>query len=180
MNRAEPWQSAEIPGPKKALPITKPEIVAAMVKKAKRPILIVGHKAAEIEIGEERLVDYLIRFADSSKAPLVTTAHILKEFAERGFTPAASMPAIDIANRLRDPEWKGVDGKGQHDLALFAGLPYYMEWLILSGLKNFCPELRTVSLDRFYQPNASWSFPNLGLEEWKKKLDAVENQLKGR
>jgi len=180
MNRAEPWQSAEIPGPKKALVITKPEIVAAMVKKAKRPILIVGHEAAIIEIGEERLIDYLIRFAKSSRAPLVTTAHISKEFAERGFMPAASMPAMDMANRLRDSGWKGVDGKGQPDLALFVGLPYYMEWLILSGLKNFSPELKTVSLDRFYQPNASWSFPNLGLEEWKKNLGAIENQLKGR
>ena len=44
---AEPWQTAEIPGPKKALVITKPEVVAAMIKRAKHPVLVVGHKAAE-------------------------------------------------------------------------------------------------------------------------------------
>ncbi|MFQ5822105.1 MAG: carbon monoxide dehydrogenase beta subunit family protein, partial [Candidatus Heimdallarchaeota archaeon] len=39
--KAEPWQKAEIAGPKKALLILKPEVVVAMVKRAKRPILVV-------------------------------------------------------------------------------------------------------------------------------------------
>jgi acetyl-CoA decarbonylase/synthase complex subunit epsilon len=39
--RIEPWQTAEIAGPKKALLILKPEVVVAMVKKAKRPLLMV-------------------------------------------------------------------------------------------------------------------------------------------
>lgn len=33
MATAEPWQTAEIPGPKKALVITKPEVAATMIKK---------------------------------------------------------------------------------------------------------------------------------------------------
>jgi hypothetical protein len=32
MTSAEPWQTAEIPGPKKALVISKPEVAAAMIK----------------------------------------------------------------------------------------------------------------------------------------------------
>jgi len=151
-----------------------------MVKKAKRPILIVGHEVAETDAGEGRLIDYLIRFAETSDVPVVATAHIVKEFVARGFQPAAWMPAMDIANRLRDSSWKGLDGKGQYDLALFVGIPYYMEWLILSGLKNLSSELKTISLDRFYQPHASWSFPNTPVEEWKKNLNTIENKLKGR
>ena len=46
---------------------------------------------------------------------------------------------MDIGNRLVDSEWKGIDGKGPHDLALFVGLPYYMELTILSGLKHYAP-----------------------------------------
>ena len=45
--KEEPWQTAEIAGPKKALLILKPEVVTAMIQRAKRPILIVGHLAAE-------------------------------------------------------------------------------------------------------------------------------------
>jgi acetyl-CoA decarbonylase/synthase complex subunit epsilon len=151
-----------------------------MVKRAKRPILVVGHEAADIEVGEEKLIDFLIRFAETSSVPAVATAHTVKEFADRGFQLAAWMPAMDIANRLRDSTWKGLDGEGQYDLALFVGIPYYMEWLILSGLKSFSSNLKTISLDRFYQPNASWSFPNIPIEEWKKSLDAIEKKLKGR
>ncbi len=177
MATAEPWQTAEIPGPTKALVITKPEIVAAMIKKAKNPILIVGHEAAEIKLGERKPIDYVIRMAKASKAHVVATAHIVKEFLERGFQSSVSMPAVDIANRLQDSEWKGLDGKGQYDLALFIGIPYPMEWNMLSGLKHFAPHLRTISLDRFYQPHASWSFPNLSLEEWRKNLKVIVDEL---
>lgn len=180
MNRAEPWQKAEIAGTEKALAITKPEVVAAMVKRAKRPILIIGHEAADTEIGKSRVIDFLIQLAKTSKVPVVATAHVVKEFILRGFQPVAWMPAMDIANRLRDAKWKGLDGKGRYDLALFAGLPYYMEWLILSGLKNSAPELKTISLDRFYQPHALWSFPNILLEDWKKSIAVIESKLKTR
>jgi len=62
MAAAEPWQTAEIPGPKKALVITKPEVVAAMIKRAKHPILIVGHKAAEIDFEEKKLSTFSSSF----------------------------------------------------------------------------------------------------------------------
>ena len=174
----EPWQTAEIAGPKKALVITKPEMVATMVERAKLPILIVGHEAAEMMLGGETLIDYLIRLAEGTDIPVVATAHVVKEFIDRGFQPTAWMPVVDIANRLKDPDWKGLDGKGHYDVALFIGIPYYMEWLILSGLKHFSSKLKTISLDRFYQPHASWSFPNISLEKWKKNLSVIENELK--
>lgn len=179
MAAAEPWQTAEVPGPKKALVITKPEVVAAMIKRAKHPILIVGHKAAEIDFEEKKLIDFLIEFSIKSGIPVVATAHIVSEFSKRAFKPAGFMPAVDIGNRLADPSWTGIDGKGPHDLALFAGLPYYMEWLILSGLKNFAQNLKTITLDNFYQPNASWSFPNISNEDWIKNLKAIIGKFEG-
>ena len=177
MSMTEPWQTAEIPGPKKALVITKPEIVAAMIKRAKRPILIVGHKAVEIDLGEEKLIDYLIRFAKKTNIPVVATAHIVGEFQKRGFKPAAFMPAVNIGSRLADPQWEGLDGKGQYDLAIIVGMQYYFEWLILSGLKHYAPYLKTITLDNVYQPHASWSFPNISLEKWKENLMVIMEKL---
>lgn len=177
---AEPWQTAEIPGPTKALVITKPEVVVAMVKKAKRPILIVGHEAVESDLGEEKLMDYIIHLAKTAKIPVVATAHIVGEFIKRGYSPKAWMPAVDITNRLQDLEWKGLDGKGQYDLALFTGLPYYMEWTILSSLKHFSSNLKTITLDRFYQPHATWSFPNLSQKDWNENLNILLNKIGGK
>jgi len=179
MATAEPWQKAEIPGPTKALVITKPEVVVAMVKKAKRPILIVGHEAAETDIDGKKLIDYAIRISEVGKIPVVATAHVVGEFVKRGFQPSVFMPAVDIANRLTDSEWKGLDGNGQYDLAMFMGITYYMEWVLFSALKNFGQSLKTISLDRYYHPHASWSFPNLSAEDWAQNLQVIVDKLGG-
>ena len=178
--RAEPWQTAEIAGPKKALLILKPEVVTAMIKKAKRPLLVVGHLATEGDAEYAETVDYAIRMSKATKIPVVATAHTVSEFVKRGFKKAAWMPAMDIGNRLQDPSWKGLDGKGPYDLALFIGLPYYMEFVILSGLKHFSANLKTVSLDRYYNPNATWSFPNLPVKDWSETFETMLSKLEGK
>lgn len=177
MATVEPWQKAEIPGPTKAMVITKPEVVVAMVKKAKRPILVVGHEAAEVDIKDQKLLDYAIRISEAGKIPLVATAHIVGDLIKKGAKPAASMPAVDITNRLVDPEWKGIDGKGQYDVAMFLGITYYMEWVLFSGMKHFGQDLKTISLDRYYHPQASWSFPNLSVEDWAQNLEVIIGKL---
>ncbi|MEM3577931.1 MAG: CO dehydrogenase/acetyl-CoA synthase complex subunit epsilon [Candidatus Bathyarchaeia archaeon] len=176
---AEPWQTAEIPGPKKAMVITKPDVAAAMIKKAKRPILIVGHKAAEIAFEDEKLIDFVIELARKAKIPVVATAHTVSEFLGRGYKPEGWMPAVDIGNRLTDSTWTGLDGNGPYDLALFLGLPYYMEWTILNGLKHFAPHVKTVTLDNVYQPNANWSFPNISLKDWFENLKVIIEKVEG-
>ena len=175
----EPWQCAEVAATKKANPIQKPEIPVAMIKKAAHPILIIGSNATERCMEGKQLIEYLIDFAKASKVPVVATAHMVSEFLKRGFEPAAFMSAMDIGNRLVDPEWKGIDGKGHPDLVLFIGLPYYMEALILSGLKHFAPTLKTITLDNMYHSHASWSFPNSTLETWANNLKVMTSKFEG-
>jgi len=179
MATVEPWQTAEVPGPKKALVISKPDVVASMIKRAQRPILVVGHKAAETELTDKKLIDYMIELAQKGNIPIVATAHIVNEFLKRNFKPTSFMPAVDIGNRLADSEWTGFDGKGSYDLALFVGLPYYMEWTILNGLKHFASHLKTVTLDNVYQPNASWSFPNISMKDWAENLKVIIEKVGG-
>ncbi|MFB0514923.1 MAG: carbon monoxide dehydrogenase beta subunit family protein, partial [Candidatus Bathyarchaeia archaeon] len=89
--KAEPWQKAEIAGPKKALLILKPEVVVAMVKRAKRPILVVGHQAAEDYSDDVKMIDYAIRMSKTAGIPVVATAHIATQFIKRDFQLAVSM-----------------------------------------------------------------------------------------
>ena len=175
----EPWQCAEIAATKKANPIQKPEIAVALIKKAKRPILVVGSYAVERYMEDKLLIEYLIDFANASKVPVVATAHMVGEFLKRGYTPAGFMSAMDIGNRLVDPEWQGLDCKGPYDLAIFVGLPYYMEALILSGLKHFAPNLKTMTIDNLYHAHASWSFPNATLEDWAANLKVMTSKFEG-
>jgi acetyl-CoA decarbonylase/synthase complex subunit epsilon len=175
----EPWQCAEVAATKKANPITKPEVAVALIKRAARPILVVGSNATERWMDGKQLIDYLIDLAKASKVQVVATAHMISEFLKRGYEPAGFMSAMDIGNRLVDPSWQGLDGKGHPDLAMFVGLPYYMEALILSGLKHFAPDLRTMTLDNLYHPHASWSYPNGSLEDWAANLTVMTSKFEG-
>ena len=175
--RLESWQRAEIPGPKKALVISKPEVVSAMVKRADRVLLVVGSEAPNVETKDGDLVDSAIRLGRSGRVQVAVTGHLIGEYIKRDFKEAFSIPLFNLGDRLRDPEWKGLDGEGPYGLVLFFGFSYYYEWLLLSGLKSFAPHLRTISLGRFYQPNASWSFPNTLPEEWKEDLDKIIEDL---
>lgn len=175
----EPWQCAEVSATKKANPIQKPEVAVALIKKAARPVLIVGSNAIERCMDGKLLIEYLIDFAKASKVPIVATAHMVSEFLKRGYEPAGFMSATDIGNRLVDPEWQGLDGKGHPDLAMFVALPYYMEGLILSGLMHFAPDLKTMTIDNLYHPHASWSFPNGTLDEWANNLKVMTSKFEG-
>ena len=173
----EPWQCAEIAATKKANPIQKPEIAVAMIKKAARPLLVVGSNVVDRFMEGKPAIDFIIDLAKASNVQVVATAHIVSEFLKRGYEPAGFMSAMDIGNRLVDPTWQGLDGKGHPDLAMFVGLPYYMEALILSGLKHFAPNLKTMTLDNMYHPHANWSFPNASLEEWANNLKVMTSKF---
>src|SRR4030066_1594769 len=173
----EPWQCAEISATKKANPTQKPEVAVALIKKAQRPILVVGSNATERWMEGKQLIDYLIDLAKASKVSVVATAHMGGDFLKRGYEPAGFMSAMDIGNRLVDPECEGIDGKGHPDLALFVALPFYMGGLILSGLMHFAPELKTITLDNMYHPHASWSFPNGTLEDWANNLKVMTSKF---
>lgn len=175
----EPWQCAEIAATKKANVIQKPEVAIAMMKKAQRPLLIVGSNVTERWMEGKQAIEYIIEFANASKIPMVATAHMVGEFVKRGYTPASFLSAMEISERVRDPTWMGLDGKGHPDLVIYVGLPYYMEALILSGLKHFAPDLKTMTLDNMYHVHASWSFPNASLEDWAANLKVLSSKYSG-
>ena len=83
------------------------------------------------------------------------------------------MQIMNLGDRLRDPDWKGLDGGGSYDLVVFMGSIYYLEWLVESGLKNFASDLRTISLNQHYQPNSHWSLGTMPEDQWRAFLDEV-------
>jgi len=174
-----PGQTAEIAGPKKAFLIPKPEVAASMITRAKRPLFVVGSEAPKIETSDGDLIDTALRFMKTGSLTVVATGHMIGEFRRRGSEDAHSMSLMNLGDRLRDPEWEGFDGGGRYDLVIFAGILYYMEWLVLSGLKNFAEDLTTISLDISYQPNASWSLGTMAAEKWKEVLDRILTLVEG-
>jgi len=174
-----PWETANIVGPKNALTI-KPENLAKLAKTAKRPLLVVGGYATMPGVGLTNLCDYAVEFARLLNAPIVASPGVFSKFSRGRGVPVFCMGLEDLVNRLKEKQWKGLDGQGNYDLVFFVGGVYYFQSLMLATLKHFAPHVKTICLDRFYQPNANFSFINMHEDKWKEGLDMMLQHLGGK
>ena len=139
-----------------------------MLKKAKRPLLVLGPLAKE-----EPLISHSIEIAEKWDLPIVTTADTFKIYRDRGVETKA-YGVVEILNLLKDPEWNGIKGEGPHDLVIFIGGIYYMASQGLSTLKHFAPHLKTLTLCKYFHSNADASFPNMKDDEWSIYLEKMK------
>ena len=164
--RIIPWQPTVIAGPKQALLVT-PETAEMMLKKSKRPLMIVGPL-----VKDSPVLELAVQIAEKWNIPLVSTGDTFKTLNEANIE-SKSYGVVEIVNLLKDPEWKGIGGEGQHDLVLFIGVIYYIGSQGLSTLKHFAPHIKTLTICKFFHSNADASFPNMKDEEWIKYLEKL-------
>ena len=168
-------------GTKSARLIEDPAEYAHMIKMANRPLMVIGPRLLNTVLGDRPLIEYAIDMAKALDIPICATAHTKKKLMELGVEPASTFDIIEIINHLKDPEWKGVKGEGNHDLVMFFGIRTDLGEQGLSTLKHFAPHLKTMTLCKYYFPNASYSLPNYRKDEkWKELLDTIITELKIR
>ncbi|MFX1295959.1 MAG: CO dehydrogenase/acetyl-CoA synthase complex subunit epsilon [Promethearchaeota archaeon] len=172
----KPWQPWAV-NPKTGVAMKDPVQLAKIIKKAKRPLIVVGALADQIEVyGGKTLLDLLIELG--KKIPIVATANISKAFFDKGFEPTAIMTVVNITNRLSDHDWKGLDGKGQYDVVVYTGMTIYLELQMLSCLKHYANWMKTISLNRYFVPNASVGLANLKKDKWKEGMKNFMEEMK--
>lgn len=154
-------------------------MLSTKVRRARRPLLVIGHEAEETELEKgKKVIDYAVKIVNKGNLTVVATSQALRGLVKRGVHPA-SMNLVDLIQRLSDPGWKGVDGKGGYDIVLFLGFPRELLSQALSTLRHFAPRVKTISLDRYYQSNADWSFLNLSITKWRDNLASIVSGLRG-
>ncbi|RLA80798.1 MAG: CO dehydrogenase/acetyl-CoA synthase complex subunit epsilon [Deltaproteobacteria bacterium] len=167
-------------GFKAATEMKDPKALAKIIKKASRPLMVIGPKALTIQIDGKAFIEYLVEIAKAADIPICATAHTKGKVEELGAQPESTYDIMEILNHLKDPEWKGVRGQGCHDLVIFGGFRTDIGNQGLSTLKHFAPHLKTITLCKFYYPNATFSLPNFRKdEEWKALLEGLVGELKG-
>ena len=171
------WLRAEMGGTTRASVISKPEVVLALIKRAKRPLIIVGHEVIATGPESDVLIDFIKGAARTRPITILGTSPSVRDLISRGIRIDAVMGGMEIVDRLRDSSWKGIDGQGSYDLVFITGFPYSLGWILLSGLHHGAPGLKTITLDRVYQPHASWSFGNMALGPWQEQLQAIVSLL---
>ncbi|MEN4006649.1 MAG: CO dehydrogenase/acetyl-CoA synthase complex subunit epsilon [Methanobacteriaceae archaeon] len=151
-----------------------PEFLSTKIKKAKRPLFIFGPSLLEAKYDGKLGIDYAVELLNVSNVPVIAVGHAIKGFLERGFKPDAFMPVINIIDRLKDPNWEGIRGEGQHDLVTFFGVLCPIGEQGISTLKHFAPHLQTMTICPRYHPSADMSIIinaqklNEIIEEFKK------------
>ncbi|MDP3035326.1 MAG: CO dehydrogenase/acetyl-CoA synthase complex subunit epsilon [Methanobacteriaceae archaeon] len=166
--RIIPWQPTVIAGPKQAMLVT-PETAKMMLKKAKRPLFVIGPL-----VTGDPIMKLTMDISEHWDLPIVTTGDAYKTFGDRGIK-TTRYGVVEIVNLLKDPDWKGIKGEGQHDLVMFIGCIYYIASQGLSTLKHFAPHLKTLTICKFFHSNADASFPNMNDDEWLKYLEKMKS-----
>jgi acetyl-CoA decarbonylase/synthase complex subunit epsilon len=166
-------------GTKFARQIEDPGEYAHFIKNASRPLLVMGAWAVKVPLGDKLVIDYAAEIAGTLGIPICATAHTPKKLREMGIEPDSTLDVIEILNHLKDPEWKGVKGEGNHDLVMFIGFRTDLGEQGLSTLKHYAPHLKTMTLCKYYYPHANYSLPNFRKDEkWKEFLDTMIANLK--
>ncbi len=152
---------------------------AKLIKKAERPLLVLGPRILSDTLNGKPLIDYALELARSASIPICATAHTKKGCLDKGYTPECVYDIMEILNSLKNPEWQGVKGEGNHDLVLFFGIRTDLATAGLSTLKHFAPHLKTMTLCKYYFPNADYSMPNFKKDKkWHEFLDTMITSLK--
>jgi acetyl-CoA decarbonylase/synthase complex subunit epsilon len=166
-------------GIKSARLIEDAEEYANLIRKAKRPLLVIGPLLLASTADGKILMEYALDIAKAGNIPICATAQTKGKITELGVKPDSVYDAVEIANALKDPNWKGVRKEGNHDLVLFFGIRTDLGEQTLSVLKHFAPHLKTMTLCKFYYPHANYSLPNFKKDDkWLSFLESLIDNLK--
>ena len=166
-------------GTKAARIIEDAEEYAHLIKRARRPLLVLGPRILTMTLDGRLLAEYAVDIANSIDIPICATAHTNKKLLELGVEPASTYDITEIINHLKDPEWQGVKKEGNHDLVMFLGIRTDFATQALSTLKHYAPHLKTMTLCKYYYPNANYSLPNFRKDaQWKEFLEKLITNLK--
>jgi acetyl-CoA decarbonylase/synthase complex subunit epsilon len=169
--QAVPFERGNIPGPKTARAVM-PEVSGKMLAKAKRPLLIVGSEVHDREVLARAIA------MGHAGIQIAAVGDAYTSLGDKGIdVHYINMHAL--ASYLCDPDWKGLDEKGGYDLVAFFGITYYYISQAISALKNFS-NIKVISIDKYYHPNAYMSFGNLKDDVFLKALDMVIAELPNR
>ena len=152
---------------------------AGLIKKARRPLLVIGPLLLKSTPDGKLLLEYALDIAKTVRIPVCATAQTRGKMVELGVQPDCLYDTVEIVNALKDPDWRGVKKEGNHDLVLFFGIRSDLGNQGLSTLKHFAPHLKTMTLCKHYFPHANYSLPNFKKDEkWQEFLDSLIAELK--
>ena len=165
------WSYGDVPpGPIKASILTDVKAVVDVINSFKNKAMVIGPYIMRFaELTSKDLIDKVVSIALSANAKIVTNSAELVKYLD-----SKNIRSYEIAfpvEFVRDVPKKGIE------LIMFIGHHYAYEWLILNHFKHFS-NAKTLSLEPYAQPNATWSLPSLPLQIWYRNICSIEEMLR--
>jgi acetyl-CoA decarbonylase/synthase complex subunit epsilon len=170
-----PFEMAQIPGPEMAKTYM-PKVIGAIIKKAKRPLLVVGAELFDDPIMFDKAIEI-----GKTGIPIAATAHSVKGFVDRNYLDNVYQIGLHpLTANIRFEDYNGLDGKGNYDVVIFMGIFYKFANAMFSTLKHFNRNIKRVSIDRYYHVNADMTFGNMAFnpDDYHAAVDEVIAALK--
>jgi len=169
----EYWLRGDIPpGPLKAIVLTDIKKVAEILRRNKNSsIILLSSQITKLEeIINEKVVEKFVVIANAINSDIITsdskTIRILDSLGFRRYK--IIFPLEMIQKLLRNPP-------KCESLVILAGFRYAYGWLLLNSLKHYRSTIRTLSLDPYAQPNATWTLASSPLQIWIKNISPNRN-----
>ena len=154
--------------------IVTPDETAKLLKGEKRRLLVAGSLCGNIELGGKTLLDYMVDIAKLTETPIAATGSTMFQLKDVKEIRAKKMMAADLVNFLRVEKWEEPLTPEKPELLVFSG--YYPE--VLRMLISTITDQKTMVLDNRCFNNATYSAPDLSLEEWADFMNTLVDNLK--
>jgi len=94
-------------GTKYAKLIEDPAEYAHMIKRAARPLLVIGSWALSKSLAGKPVIDYAVEIAKTLNIPVCATAHTKKKLLEMALSQPAAMTSSRYSTTSKTPPGKG-------------------------------------------------------------------------
>lgn len=137
-------------------------------------LIMCGEFCNKIELGDKKLLDYVIQLASKTDAPVVATGNMVVELKKRGLK-ARKMFAAETVFYLKYNWREGLGLSEKPGVVVLMGYNHDVLKSIVSALKNV--EINTIALDNIEIEAATFSMGNLSFQEWKNSLEKMIKNL---
>lgn len=171
----EYWLRGDIPpGPIKVTVLTDVKKIAEILIRFKNSIvMLLGSQLHSIEelIGE-KIIEKFIEIAEIVDGDIIVSdSKTVRRLDALGYKRCKILFPLEIIQSV-------LYDNSKYKLVVLTGFRYSYAWLLLNHLKHYRPNLTTLSLDPYAQPNATWTMPSLPLQIWFKNLVQLTDILK--
>ncbi|MHA1449310.1 MAG: carbon monoxide dehydrogenase beta subunit family protein [Candidatus Hodarchaeales archaeon] len=171
-----PWQIGNVPGPTIARTLESKTFTRLMSKPS---AFIIGTKVGE-EGEEGDFLRKMTKILSSKGIPIFASPSSEKIIVDQlGIPVKKAMNLPVLTKKFAKEDWENL-GCQVETLAI-GGFLYYFQSQALAAIRNNSAKLKTISIDPYFSPNASYSSPSIvsrKLSEWYGEMIAAAENIK--